>query len=167
MIKEFEFFHGLVFARILHGTQRPLSIKPFSPSSNASYIVNENIGIYIKYSSKRMTPWRFTFKKEHQKEIDLMKKNFKEVFLVLVCNDDGVVCLSYQELKKILDSQLDDIEWISATRQKRKMYAIKGSNGKLGFKIGPNDFPDKIFDTNPSESEGVLIGLDNRELSAE
>ena len=92
-----------------------------------------------------MTPWRFTFKKEHQEEIDLMKSRFKNVFLVLVCNDDGVVCLSYPELRRILDAQHDPIEWISATRHKREMYAVKGSNGELDFKIGQNDFPAKLF----------------------
>jgi hypothetical protein len=49
-----------------------------------------------------------------------MKSNFKNVFLVLVCNDDGVVCLTYSELKEILNSQHDPLEWISATRHKRK-----------------------------------------------
>src|SRR5689334_12576936 len=145
MIKEFEFFHGLVFARILHGTQRPLSIKPFQSASNAAYVVNDAIGIYIKYSSKRMTPWRFTFMKDHQEEIDLLKSNFKGVFLLLVCNDDGVVCLSFSELKQILDNQHDPIEWISATRHKRQMYTVRGSNGELDFKVGQNDFPKKLF----------------------
>ena len=99
MIKEFEFFHGLVFARILHGSQRPISIETYPTSSNSSYIVNGNVGLYIKYSSKRMTPWRFSFKKEHQDEMTSMQEKLKDVFLVLVCNDDGIVCLSYDELK--------------------------------------------------------------------
>ncbi len=154
MIKEFEFFHGLVFARILHGTQRPLSIKPFQGGSNAAYVLNEKIGIYIKYSGGRMTPWRFSFKREHQLEIEQMKKGLKEVFLLLVCNDDGVVCLNYSELKQILDDQHDAIEWISATRHKREMYAVKGSDGKLGFKVGPNDFPEKLF--NADAPKGIL-----------
>lgn len=145
MNKDFEFFHGLVFARILHGTRHPLSARLFQSVSNASYVINDSIGIYIKYSSKRLTPWRFTFKKEHQEEIDLMKSSFKNVFLILVCNDDGVVCLSYSELKEILDNQHDPIEWISATRHKREMYSVKGSNGELDFKIGQNEFPEKIF----------------------
>lgn len=145
MIKEFEFFHGVVFARILHGTQRPFSVRTFQSVSNASYVVNDTTGIYIKYSAKRMTPWHFTFKKDHQEEIDLLKANFKRVFLLLVCNDDGVVCLSYSELKQILDDQHDPIEWISATRHKRTMYSVKGSNGKLNFKIGQGDFPEKLF----------------------
>ncbi len=156
MIKEFEFFHGLVFARIFHGIQRAVSIKLFnSVSSNASYVIDGHIGIYIKYSAKRMTPWRFSFLKEHQDEIDLMKKDLKDVFLVLVCNDDGIVCLSYDELKQIFDDQHDPIEWISATRHKREMYAVKGSNGELGFKIGHNDFPEKLFDSSESR-KGIL-----------
>ncbi|HEY1041382.1 MAG TPA: hypothetical protein VGE63_01515 [Candidatus Paceibacterota bacterium] len=154
MIKEFEFFHGLVFARILHGTQRPLSLKPFPSGSNASYIINEKTGIYIKYSSKRMTPWRFSFAKQHQEEIELMKSTLKEVYLLLVCNDDGVVCLNYSELKQILDDQHEAIEWISANRHKREMYTVKGSNGELGFKIGPNDFPGKLFDVDAPK--GIL-----------
>lgn len=145
MIRDFEFYHGVVFARILHGTQNSLSIRPFQSASNAAYVVNDSIGIYIKYSAKRMTPWRFTFMREHQEEIDLLKSNFEKVFLVLVCNDDGVVCLSYAELKQILDSQHNPIEWISATRHKREMYSVKGSNGELHFKIGQSDFPNKLF----------------------
>lgn len=154
MIREFEFFHGLVFARIIHGTNRQVSIKPFPSASNSSYIINDKIGIYIKYSSKRMTPWRFSFKKEHQDEIELMKQGLKEVFLLLVCNDDGVVCLNYSEVKQILNDQHGVIEWISATRHKREMYEVKGSDGELGFKIAPNDFPEKIFDV--SVRKGIL-----------
>lgn len=145
MIRDFEFYHGLVFARILHATQRPLTIRPFQSVSNSSYVVNDTIGIFIKYSAKRMTPWNFTFKMEHQQEIDLLKAQFEKVFLVLVCGDDGVVCLSYAELKQIFDNQHDPIEWISATRHKREMYSVKGSDGELDFKIGPGDFPDKLF----------------------
>ena len=149
MIKDFEFFHGLVFARIVHSRQEPLSISSFQSVSNVSYVINDSIGIYIKYSAKRMPPWRFTFKTNHQDEIDLMKSRLANVFLVLVCNDDGLVCLSYSELKLILDNQHEPIEWISANRHKREMYAVKGSNGTLDFKIGQNDFPTKLFMGNP------------------
>ena len=83
--------------------------------------------------------------KEHQEEIDLLKSNFQKVFLVLVCGDDGVVCLTYSELKQLLDNQHDPIEWISATRHKREMYSVKGSNGELDFKIGQSEFPNKLF----------------------
>ena len=145
MIRDFEFYHGLVFARILHGMQRSVLLRPFKSISNASYVVDDNTGIYIKYSSKRMTPWRFTFLKEHQEEIESLKQACSKVFLILVCSDDGVVCLNSSELQQLLDSQHQPIEWISATRHKRELYLVKGSDGELDFKIGQNDFPAKLF----------------------
>lgn len=145
MIREFEFYHGLVFARILHSIQRPLSIQPYASPSNSSYVINDSIGVYVKYSTKRLTPWRFSFRKEHQDEIYEMKSVYGRVFLVLVCSDDGIVCLSYEELKQILDEQHDPTEWVSATRHPREMYSVKGSNGSLEFKIGASEFPSKLF----------------------
>ena len=146
MIKEFEFFHGPVFARILHATKNPLSIEPFPTPSNASYVLNSRIGLYVKHSAKRMTPWRFSFKKVHQDEITEMNSKLDQVFLILVCNDDGIVCLSYKELKQILDENHTPTEWVSVARNPRQMYTVKGSDGELDFKIGSNEFPSKLFE---------------------
>jgi len=145
MIKEFEFFHGLIFARLLHAAQRPLSLRCYSAAANSSYVLEDSIGLYIKYSTKRLTPWYFTFKKEHQAEIDAMRNTLGNVFLLLVCNDDGIVCLKYTELKQLLDDQHEDHEWVSVKRTKRQMYTVAGKDGKLQFKVGQNDFPQKLF----------------------
>ena len=146
MLKEFEFFHGVVFSRILHGGNAPVSIRSYPTSDNASYVVNDNAGIYIKYSSKRMSPWRFSFQKEHQDEILEMKNKLGEIYTILVCNDDGIVCLSFDELKEVLDTEHDTVEWISVARGPREKYEIKGHDGKLRLKIGNSDFPAKIFE---------------------
>src|SRR5260370_38482315 len=74
-----------------------------------------------------------------------MKKNIGEVFLLLVCNDDGVVVLNFDELKQILSENSQAVEWISATRNRRQMYSIKGSDGKLSFKVGKDEFLNKMF----------------------
>ena len=47
-------------------------------------------------------------------------------------------------MKNILDENFKDIEWISASRLARESYTIKGSDGKLKFKINLNDFPKHI-----------------------
>ncbi len=144
MLKEFQFYHGVVFSKILHSTLERVTLQSFPTPDNASYILNRKVGIYIKYSSKRLSPWRFSFAKRHQDEILELKKKAGKVFLVLVCNDDGIVILSYRELKKILNKKHEDAEWISVSRNKRKMYSVKGSDGELNFKIGLNDIH-KIF----------------------
>jgi|SRR5579863_4662518 len=145
MINEFEFYHGVAFARMLHSTQRELAIKLYSTSENAAYVVDGSIGVYIKYSSKRLSPWRFSFQKRHQEKISEMKQNLGKVFLLLVCNEDGVVVLSFDELKQVLNEIVGETEWISATRNRRQMYSIKGSDGKLSFKVGKDEFLGKIF----------------------
>lgn len=145
MIKEFEFYHGVVFTKLIHGIDEVSCVKTYK-TSNAAYVVNNEIGIYIKHSTKRMTPWGFSFLKTHQDELLEMTQSLKEVFLILVCGEDGIVTLPFKDLKQILDDEHNDIEWISASRTPRKEYTVKGSDGSLGRKVGKSDFPQKIVD---------------------
>lgn len=147
MIKEFEQYHGAVFSRLLHKTQNKIAIRTYPSQSNASYILDEKMGLYIKHSTKRMSPWIFTFKKTHQDEILEMKKKLEEVFIVFVCYTDGIVCISFDELKLILDQYHEEVEWVRICRRPREKYALVGKDGHLKFKIGENEFPKKLLDT--------------------
>ena len=142
-IKEFEFFNGVVLNGLIRQGSS-LKVDIFPSSSQNSFILNDKVGIYIKYSKKLTTPWRFTFLKEHQEEFKVMSELCANSFLVLVCNKDGIVCIDNNTLKNILDENFKDIEWISASRLARESYTIKGSDGKLKFKINLNDFPKHI-----------------------
>lgn len=160
MIKEFEFYHGAVLTSLIHGSGNPIFIAPFPGGSNASYVINKSISLFIKHSSKRMSPWRFSFAQDHQDEILEMKNKFGEVFLLLVCGEDGIVALSFDELKKILNETHDPVEWISVARNKNTEYTVKGSDGSLGYKISKKDFPRKLFEnkseSSVSQKEGIF-----------
>jgi len=145
MSKEFEAYHGIALCRIIH-CNKVKSIIIYPSKSNSSYILNDDIGIYVKYSTKRMSPWNFTFKREHQDEIFEMKQVLREVFLILVCRDDGIACLRFDELKQILDEVHEDVEWVSVRRRPREKYRVSGHDGKLKFKIADSHFPIRIFD---------------------
>ena len=107
----FEFYHGAVLAKLLYkGTE--LKIKAFPSDGNCTFSINNKIGLYIKYSKKRMTPWVFTFKKKHQEEFQILSELHKKTFLALVCGDDGIACLEYDQFKKIFHTNVDDFEWI-------------------------------------------------------
>lgn len=147
MFKEFEFYHGVVFANILHSTNERIAIEPYPTPSNSSYVLNQSIGLYIKYSSKRMSPWSFSFRKEHQDEILRMKEDLGEVYVVLVCNEDGFVTLSFSELKAVLNEVHEEVESISVWRSPREMYLVKGSDGKLPFKVARNELSRKLLST--------------------
>ena len=143
MVSENEKYHGVVFSRLLK-TNKNLQISKFTDVSSSSYIVN-NVGLYIKYSTKRMSPWNFTFLSAQQDEIEMIHKNFGRVFIALVCGSDGIVALSYDELKQVLDSNISDVERIGISRPPRGKYRVTGTDGKLKRAIGDNEFPGKIF----------------------
>ena len=146
MIREFELYHGAVLGKLIRA-ENDLVIEQYPGfGRNSAYVINKRVGLYVKYSTNRLTPWTFTFKQEHQDEIFEMKSVLEDVFVALVCHHNGIVCVSHGELKQMLDNEHDPSEWIRASRHIREKYSVSGSNGRLGYKIGENEFPDKILD---------------------
>lgn len=144
-MREFELYHGAAIMRLLHYSDEPITITSYPTSTNASYVINDDIGIYIKHTTKRLAPWGFSFHKEHQDEILDMYNNLSNVYVILVCWQDGIVALSFNELKNILDHEHEDIEWVRVHRRPKQKYTVTGSDGKLKYKIGNNEYPRKIL----------------------
>ena len=144
-LNEYEFYNGVVLNRLIR-KGKPIKIDVFPTSGNNSFMINEKVGLYLKYSTKKISPWRFSFTKEHQEEMKIMRDLLENIYLVLICGKDGIACIEYEELKQVLDEYYEDVEWVSASRLKREQYSIKGSNGKLDFKIADTDYPKKIFE---------------------
>jgi hypothetical protein len=146
MIQEFEFYHGAVLASLVHFANRDIRLKLYATNSNSSYVLNESVGIYIKYSSKRLSPWRFVFNETHLHELQEMKTSLKELYLVLVCGTDGIVSLDNSEIKSLINHTILESKWLSAARVARKEYTVKSSDGILNYKIAKSDFPKKILE---------------------
>jgi hypothetical protein len=152
-INKFEPYHGPVLSRIIkEAGNLNLILKPaynknsyFLTTPEFSDDETKHVGIFIKYSSKRLTPWRFSVYKAEQEELELFEKSCKAAFLILVCGNDGIACLNFDQIKEVLDDNFEEVEWISANRRFRKEYSIQGSNGKLSKKIPPSLFPEKII----------------------
>lgn len=115
----------------------------------------ESREISIKYSSKRMSPWRFSFQKRHYEMIAEMQDKLGEMYIILVCHDDGAVVLRMEEFQQVVKVDGEAAQWISAARSRRQMYLIKGSDGELEFKIGRDEFAEKIFGLTASIPESV------------
>lgn len=145
MISEFEFFHGAAIARVLHGAKRSVTLAPFTALDNAAYVVNGNTGLYIKYSTKRLSPWRFSFQKRHCEVIDKMGAELGRAVVALICHDDGIAALNIGEFEQIIGCGRDQAQWISAARNPRQMYLLKGSDGELAFKIGQDELLAKLY----------------------
>ena len=147
-----EKIHGVVFLKILKEIdKRNLDIKVslFKGVSSSSYILSSNhktLGLFIKYSTKRRSPWRYSFHKEHQEEINMLNIDYKNTFVIFVNGDDGILSLSYSELKNILDENYEDQEWVAISRKPRELYRISGKDGKINRPISSSKFPDGILE---------------------
>ena len=105
-----------------------------------------SFAVYVKTSSKRISPWRFTFLRDHQQEIENLIASHDEVFLALVNGNDGVACFNYATLKTLLDDYFEDSEWISIRRKTGEQYTVAGKDGKLTGKLPLNEFPSAIIE---------------------
>ncbi len=106
-----------------------------------------NIGIFIKISNQRRSPWRYTFLRKHQESIELLNGVCDATFVIFVNDDDGVACIDFIGLKELLDAHFDDAEWISVSRKPSSSYKLKGKDGNLSGLAKRIAFPDVIVNT--------------------
>lgn len=140
---DYTFFHGTALVRLVQD-HRIHAIQSYK--ANHCYLVNSKSCIYLKHSTKRLSPWHFTFLPEHLSEIVEIHNNTKALFVVLICNDDGICCLNYQEVAQlIMVGNMGQTKWIRISRSTREKYTVSGTDGKLAYKIGNSDFPQKVL----------------------
>jgi hypothetical protein len=142
-MQNFEFFYGAAILKIVH-SRCFTKIENFN-KRNSSYLLDDTISLYIKYSSKRMPPWFFTFDIEHVSDIKNMFSLFGNAFVALVCNKDGICCLDWQEFNTLISVEsINYPKWVRVVRKKNEKYSIYGIDGNLKHKIGNSDFPSKL-----------------------
>lgn len=142
-MQNFEFFHGAAIIKIIHSGYFKV-VQNFG-KSNSAYLLDEKIGLFVKYSQKRMSPWVFTFDEEHVKEAKDVNNLFGNIFIVFVCNDDGICCLDWKEFCTIISIENNNYpKWGKVSRKKNEKYSVSGVDGELKHKIGNSDFPEKL-----------------------
>jgi hypothetical protein len=144
LISQVEIFHGAAIVRLFRASSQAVSIRA-DAQCRSSYVLDERFGLYIKYSANRMSPWPFSFRVEHQEEIDVIASEYESVFVVLVCGTDGIACLDLNEYRLALDEEVEPGEWIKVSRKRREKYTVTGSDVRRAFKIADSEYPSKIL----------------------
>ena len=103
-----------------------------------------SIGVYIKISTARRSPWRYTFLRQHQETVEIMNGVCDETFVIFVNDDDGVACLDFAGLKELLDDNFEDAEWVSVSRKLNESHKLAGKDGQLSGKSKRSAFPSAI-----------------------
>jgi len=114
----------------------PATVVPFIKGGRISaFVVNSRFGVFVKHSSKRMSPWRFTFNLDQVSDLLDLEAKYFDSFVVFVCGTDGLVTLDVAALHQIVT--FDDVEnaWITIERRPRTQYGVRGNRAELPNKV--------------------------------
>jgi hypothetical protein len=132
MIPEYKFYHGAVLAELIDCMRKSVAIEELVEEGRlTSYVLDGRVGLHIKHSEKKLTPWQFTFTQANARELGLLQMSHENSFVVLVCHSDGMVCLTVEELVSLLTFKQGEQASISVSRQRNELYAVASSTREL------------------------------------
>ncbi len=138
MIAKWEFYHGAVMIRLLED-KRCQTVR----KDELGYIVNDRVFVFVKYTTKTRSPWRFTFGQSEIQQLDCRATSFRNIIIVLVCGGDGICAVSWCNAYRLLGNKAG---WLSARRKFNEQYAVAGQAGQLHGKVSLSEWPLIVFE---------------------
>ena len=142
MIREFEYYHGVALRDVIV-CARPDDLTVRLSDSRGrlnSYVVNGTVGLHIKHRSSRVPPWQFGFAPDTIEELENLKLEAPVIWLALVCGEDGVVFLPEEDFLSV-NARNASGAYLRIDRDKRAMYRVSGSAGRLGKAVKRGSLP--------------------------
>lgn len=137
MIDKQAFYHGAAIIRLFE------DLRCESVARHAiGYLVNESIFVFLKYSTKSRSPWRFSFSLDEIRRLSHMQPLHNTV-VALVCGGDGICAITWTEAEASLGNNAG---WISAKRNFNESYGVAGSVGSLKRKVPLQRWPLLVFE---------------------
>jgi hypothetical protein len=136
MIPDYKLYHGAVLADIVDRFEGAVAIAERVDAGRLlNYVLNDRIGIQIKYATAKLRPWLFSFPSTHIEQIHELMSDYPVSFVVLVCRTDGVACIPSTEAVRLLSRDTNGVSWLRLDRRKREMYRVFGPQGELEVRL--------------------------------
>ena len=132
-IKKQEFYEGAAL-HLLARTGGITSIRYESPF----FLLNRNLQVYLKYSTKGRSPWGFTFTPDEQAILREKAPPIKTV-IALICGADGVAAFTYESYLKIAAPRSSAVH-VACYRKHGEYYEVNGPDGRLDGKVSPSNW---------------------------
>lgn len=130
-IQKQEFYEGAA----LHKLARFGGIKNIRYNT-PFFIVNGDVLVHLKYSTRGRSPWGFTFMPDEQQLMQKKAKAF-ELIIGLICGADGVAAVSYEEWLSVASPSKSAVH-IACFRKHWEHYEVSGPDGVLASKVPPS-----------------------------
>lgn len=139
-----DLYHGAVLTQI---TEHP-SFKALNKADSiyGHYLINHDTRLFVKYLTKRNSPWNFKFSAAELQAIQSDMDLTGNVHLCLVCGQETICALNRQEFSILLDFTSSESQSIIVEVPEGGSMRVKGTVGNLGRTLRHNSFPDKLFE---------------------
>jgi hypothetical protein len=147
MITDTSKFHGVVLINLIEDISSGILIRKLNTGINGIYLLNEKIPLYVKYASKRTSPWSFTLHSTHLQCYYDLAVEYGDCLMVLICGSDGIVTLGNSEMVRIIIPGIDIQKRITVTRRLKHMYSVNGSDGNIEKRISKKSLTEYVINT--------------------
>jgi hypothetical protein len=144
MIRDTAKFHGAALVSLIEGVDVGVTIRKIYPDNSGFYILNERLPLFLKYATKRSSPWSFTFHTDHLIRYQALTADFGECLMILICGYDGIVSLCCSEMGSIVHINQKTQKRVSITRKLNTMYFVSGTDGVIDKRISKNSLIDTV-----------------------
>lgn len=118
-IQKQQFYEGAAL-HVLARTGAIMSIRYEAPF----FLLNKELQVFLKYSTKVRSPWGFTFTSDEQTLLKQKASKF-EIVIGLICGADGVAAFTYDDYRSVAAPSKSALH-IACYRQHGEHYQLKG-----------------------------------------
>jgi hypothetical protein len=143
--QEQDLYHGIALMQIVeHESFKALNR---ATAKYGHYLVNTDREVFVKYRTNNESPWQFTLQNDELQALrKAATKSRNRVFLCLVCGTVTVCALNEDQIRRILDLNDQNPQWVRVAVPPRSSCRVSGSNGELSRTVPHNSFPNKVFE---------------------
>jgi hypothetical protein len=102
------------------------------------FVLNDQLLVLLKYSTRSRSPWGFTFAKDEQRILSTRATRSKTV-IGMICGADGVVACPYDAYSAVAAPRTSAVH-IACYRRHGEHYEICGPDGTLDGKVAPSQW---------------------------
>lgn len=136
MSDEYELYHGVALRQIVVSADSSVRIESFPTGGRVNaFVLNETIGLFLKHSSKRLSPWQFTFQIDQLECLRTLEASCRQSYVVFVCGMDGMLTMAFNDLHGLLSFEESEQAWIRIERKPRSQYNVCGNQREHPRKI--------------------------------
>ncbi len=132
-IKKQEFYEGAALHKLARGGG-VTSIRYEAPF----FLLNNELMVLLKYSTKGRSPWAFTFTMDEQVCLQNKASAFR-IVIGLICGADGVAAITYDAYRSIAAPRRSAVH-LGCHRHHSEYYEVSGPDRKLDGKVAPSNW---------------------------